>query len=124
MDTGKGGQKLREYRIYSESLKLEVVKLVSSGKLSQSAACSRYGIKGKSTISKWLIKYQGTKMNKSKRKNLSIDAESKTTKLEEEKKLLERALLKATVRVNCLEAIIEEAEARYGTDFKKESIQQ
>lgn len=39
MDTAKTEKKIREYRQYSEALKLEVVKLVSSGKLSQSAAC-------------------------------------------------------------------------------------
>ncbi|MCC6933860.1 MAG: hypothetical protein IT292_11525 [Deltaproteobacteria bacterium] len=44
-------------------------------------------------------------------------------KLLEEEKQLEQALLKATVRVHCLETLIEEPEARYGTDFKKAYIQ-
>lgn len=123
MDTAKTEKKTREYRQYSEALKLEVVKLVSSGKLSQSAACSRYGIKGKSTIPKWISKYQGAKMKRSKGKNVSVDAQSEIAKLQEDKKLLERALLKSTVQVSCLEAIIEAAEVRYGTDFKKDSTQ-
>ena len=123
MDTAKTEKKTREYRQYSEALKLEVVKLVSSGKLSQSAACSRYGIKGKSTIPKWIVKYQGAKMKKAKRQNVSVDAQSEIAKLQEEKKQLERALLKSTVRVSCLEAVIEAVEAQYGTDFKKDSTQ-
>ena len=123
MDTAKTEQKTREYRVYSEALKLEVVKLVSSGKLSETEACRRYGILGKSTISKWVIKYQGAKMKKGKRQSISIDAQSEKIQLLEEKKLLERALLKSTVRVSCLEAIIEAVEARYGTDFKKDFTQ-
>jgi len=123
MDTANTEKKARKYRQYSEALKLEVVKLVSSGKLSRSAACSRYGIKGKSTIPKWISKYQGAKMKKAKRQNLSVDAQIEIAKLLEDKKVLERALLKSTVQVSCLEAIIEAAEARYGTDLKKDSTQ-
>ena len=123
MDTAKPVQKGSKCIFYSEALKLEVVKLVVSGKLSQSLARSRYGIKGKSTISKWISKYQGGKMKKAKVENGGVAAQSEVAKLLEEKKLLERALLKSTVQVMCLEAIIEAAESRYGTDFKKDFTQ-
>lgn len=108
---------------YSEAFRLEVVEAIVGGKLSQREACSRYGIKGHSTVSKWLKKYQGTRMKVSNKKAKSGIKSEEAAKLLEEKKQLEQALLKATVRIHCLETLLEGAEARYGTDFKKAYIQ-
>ena len=116
MDTGTCTKNIRSYGCYSEALKLEVVAAITSGKLSQEEARSKYGIKGHSTILKWVNRCQGAKMKKG---NKQTNRQNENAKLKEEKKQLEGALLKATVRVHCLEAIIEEVEAKYDTDLKK-----
>lgn len=123
MDTVTCTKNIRSYGNYSEALKLEVVEAIVGKKLSQAEACSRYGIKGHSTILKWIRKYQGAKMKRVNKKSVTTAKPNEAAKLQEEKKQLEQALLKATVRVHCLETLIEEAEARYGTDFKKVYIQ-
>lgn len=123
MDTVTGMENIRSVSNYSEALKMEVIEAVMSRKLSKTQACSRYGIKGHSTILKWIRKYQGTKMKPGNKKQTRTTRSSDIAKLLEEKQQLEQALLKATVRVHCLETVIEEAESRYGTDFKKAYIQ-
>ena len=123
MDTVTCTKNIRSYGNYSEALKLEVVEAIIGRKLSQAEACSRYGIKGHSTILKWMRKYQGAKMKRGNKNSTAPTRANERAKLIEEKKQLEQALLKATVRVHCLETLIEEAEARYGTDFKKVYIQ-
>ena len=123
MDTVTGGKNIRSYVNYSEALKIEVVEAVTGGKLSHSEACSRYGIKGHSTVLKWIRKYQGADMKRENKKRATRTKPTELARLVEEKRQLEQALLKATVRVHCLETLIEEAESRYGTDFKKTYIQ-
>jgi transposase-like protein len=44
---------------YSESIKNEVIHLVQSGLLTKEEASRRYGIKGHSTILKWIRKFEG-----------------------------------------------------------------
>ena len=123
MDTRTCTKNIRSCDNYSEALKLEVVEAVIGKKLSQAEACSKYGIKGHSTILKWIRKYQGAKMKRVNKKSAITAKPNEAAKLQEEKKQLEQALLKATVRIHCLETLIEEAEARYGKDFKKAYIQ-
>lgn len=123
MDTVTCTKNIRSCGNYSEALKLEVVEAIVGKKLSQAEACSRYGIKGHSTILKWMRKYQGAKMTRVNKKSATTAKPNETVKLLEEKELLEQALLKATIRVHCLETLIREAETRYGTDFKKAYIQ-
>ena len=123
METVTGTKNIRSYNNYSEALKLEVVEAIVGKKLSQAEACSRYGIKGHSTILKWITKYQGAKMKRGNQNSAKTAKVNESEKLLEEKKQLEQALLKATVRVHCLETLIEKAEAQYGTDFKKVYIQ-
>lgn len=123
MESGIGTKYIRSYGIFSEATKQEVVEAVVRRKLSRTEACSRYGIKGHSTIQKWIEKYQSKTMKQAKNPSRLMSKPSENLKLHEEKKQLEQALLKATVKVHCLELIIEEAEARYGIDFKKTCIQ-
>ena len=58
-------------------------------------------------------------MNNGKKRARASEVSQECAKLKEEKKQLEEALLKATVRIHCLEKIIDGVEERYGTDFKK-----
>ena len=43
---------------YNESLKREIVIAVQSGQISKERARKKYGIKGHSTISKWICKFE------------------------------------------------------------------
>lgn len=119
MDTETCTKYIKSYGYYSEATKLEVVGAVTSGKLSQEEARSKYGVKGHSTILKWINKYQGIKMKRVTKPSFVTSKQNENAKLKEEKKQLEGALLKATVRVHCLEAIIEELETKSGVDLKK-----
>ena len=48
------------FNFYSETFKREVVLLVQSGQISKEEARRRYGIKGHSTILKWIRKFEST----------------------------------------------------------------
>ena len=47
-------------KMFSDSLKREVVYQVQTGQLSQSEANRKYGINGHSTILKWIRKFEGS----------------------------------------------------------------
>lgn len=120
--------KVRELGVvgkYTEAFKLEVVNDVLSTGLGIVAARRKYGIKGHGTIRTWLNKYGSSKQSKAKQmkkqEQISI---VEVEKLRREKKELEVALLKASVKVSCLESILERAEIDYGADFKKSITQQ
>lgn len=51
---------MRGYKFYQESLKREVVNLIQSGQLTQAEASRKFGIKGHSTINKWICKFEGS----------------------------------------------------------------
>ena len=48
------------FNFYSETFKREVVFMVQSGQISKEDARRRYGIKGHSTILKWIRKFEGS----------------------------------------------------------------
>ena len=51
------------YKFYEESVKKEVVYLVQSGQISKEEASRKYGIKGHSTILRWIRKFEGSDPN-------------------------------------------------------------
>ena len=53
------------FKSYSESLKKEVVYLVQSGTLTKEEARRQFGIKGHSTILKWIRKFEGPDLSES-----------------------------------------------------------
>lgn len=103
---------------YPEVFKYEVVNKVLKEGLSLDEASRKYGIKGHTTIKKWLLKYGKGKykpVKKMKTKETSIEVE----KLKKDKSELESALLRSSIKINYLEKIIEAAEDHYGESFKK-----
>jgi len=108
---------------YSEAVKLEVVEAIEQGRLSPTQAQARYGIGGGGTIEGWLRRYGkaggGRAGGLSSRRRA---AEARCERLAREKAELEQALVRASVKVAALEALLEEAEARYGEDFKKNFV--
>ena len=106
---------------YPEVFKYEVVNKVLKEGLSLEAASRKYGIKGHVTIKKWLLMYGNGKYKPVKSmKNKEVTSE--VEKLKKEKAELESALLRSSIKINCLEKIIEAAEDHYGENFKKSII--
>ncbi len=77
---------------YSESLKREIVFQVQSGQISKEEARRKYGIKGYTTILKWIRKFEGSDpylqslmdYNKSDKKELIKRIKELERKLEDE----------------------------------------
>lgn len=103
---------------YPEVFKYEVVNRVLKEGLSLEEASRKYGIKGHMTIKRWLLRYGKGKYKPVERMN-NKETTKELEKLKKEKAELESALLRSSIKINCLEKIIEAAEDHYGEDFKK-----
>ena len=115
----------RERRVnpaYTEALRTEVVNAVHRG-MSYADACSKYGIKAKSTIQGW-VKGRGGATSRMKTKKGRNRESDLLIILQKEKRELELALAKMSLKVYCLETVIEEASQHYQEDLKKKFIQQ
>lgn len=108
---------------YPEAFKYEVVNKVIKEGLSLEEASRKYGIKGHTTIKKWLLKY-GKGKYKPVKKMKNRETTTEVEKLKKEKAELESALLRSSIKINCLEKIIEAAEDHYGENFKKNTIRE
>lgn len=109
---------------YSEALKQEVVLAVKGG-MSYQEACAKYAIRAPSTVFGW-VKSQGyvIRGKKMKPKKSQIKETEALSKLEKEKRELELALSRMSLKVHCLELVIEEASKHYQEDLKKKFTQQ
>jgi transposase len=87
--------------------------------MSYQAAAKKYGIKAHSTICGWVKKYGGIpssgKKMKPKTSDQACELEIKPSKERE----LELALANMSVKVYCLETMLEEASKHYKEDLKK-----
>ena len=108
--------------VYSEALRTEVVNAVQSG-MSYADACSKYGIKAKSTLQWWVKGRRGGTLGMKAKKCRNRESDLLSL-LKKEKRELELALAKMSLKVYCLEAVIEEAGQHYQEDLKKKFIQQ
>ena len=114
----------RKITQYSEALKQEVALAVKGG-MSYQEACAKYGIRAPSTVYGW-VKSQGyvIRCKKMKPKKSQIKETEALSKLEKEKRELELALSRMSLKVHCLEIVIEEAGKHYQEDLKKKFTQQ
>ena len=119
MITGNGTDKPRKWVPFSEATKREVIEAVVSGRMKQKEARIKYGIKGETTILKWIRKYQGVAMSSNQKSTTVQQLNEENANLKADKKLLEDALLKSAVKIHCLESILGEVEAQYGPLPKK-----
>ena len=104
---------------YSISFKRKVVREVEEEGIGINAIQRRYGIKGGSTVSKW-IKQLGKNHLLNKVIRVEMKGEKDRTKeLEKEVKKLKQALADAYLAKECAEKIIELANEEYKTDLKK-----
>lgn len=98
MNKGQFRVKKRSQRDYSLAFKLQVVDEVEKGLLSQSAAHTKYGIQGTSTVLVWLRKHGSLdwtskkKMGKPTPNKKIKDLEKKIKRLEQEKIILNKAI--------------------------------
>jgi len=107
---------------YSEALKYEAVKAIKGG-MSYKEACLKYAIKAPSTVHSWVKSGRGAKKLKKSNTNQSRESES-LIRFNKEKRESELALARMSLKVYCLETVIEEASKHYQEDLKKKFIQQ
>ncbi len=110
---------MQNYVVYSEAFKIQLVREIELGLLSQSEANRRYKIRGHSTILRWIRKYGNPLMvNKNKSKGSSVFDE-KELLLKNEIKELKRELEDARLRNVVLETLVDVADREYGTNLRK-----
>jgi len=80
----------RSQKDYSMSFKLQVVKEVERGELSQLAATRKYGIQGRSTVLEWLRKYGNFDWENQTSSNMPKTQEQQILELEQKVRLLEK----------------------------------
>lgn len=100
---------------YSLTFKLMVIKEVLSGKMSQIDASRKYGIKGHSTILKWIRKLEEDKPK------LNLMESSDQSNLEARIKELEVALENEQLRSKAYEEMIKIAEIELKIKIRKKS---
>lgn len=119
----------RTQKNYSYSFKLQVVREVESGSLSQNGAQMKYGIQGNATILTWLRKY-GTfdwenqspfNMPKTPEQKL-MELEQKVRLLEKQKKHLEQQVAQSDKKVILFDMMIELAEKEFNIPIRKKSL--
>ena len=101
----------------TEALKYELAKALKGG-MSYKEACLKYGIKAPSTVRSWVKKGRGAKKFKKSNTNQSRESDS-LIRFNKEKRELELALSKMSLKVYCLEIVIEEASKHYQEALKK-----
>jgi transposase len=118
----------RSQKDYSMSFKLEVVREVESGSLTDNEAKRKYGIQGRSTVLNWLRKY-GTfdwenqtpsNMGQSKEQRL-MELEAKVKLLEKQKSMLEHQVERADKKAIIFDMMIDIAEKEYNISIRKNS---
>jgi transposase len=103
---------------YSVSFKRRVVGEVEEGG-SVSELQRRYGIKGGSTIQKWLKQFGKERLLNKIIRVETMEEKDRIKQLEDEVKKLKLALADTMLAKRCLEVVIDEANKEYKTDLKK-----
>lgn len=103
---------------YSLSFKQQVIRELEAGE-EMASLKRRYGIKGGSTIQKWVRKFgKNHLLNKIVRIE-TMEEKDRIKYLEEEIKKLKLALADSLLAQRSLEVVIDEANKEYKTDLKK-----
>jgi transposase-like protein len=104
---------------YSISFKHKVVREIEEEGLTMTAAASRYGIKGGSTVSTWIKRFGKHHLLNKVVRIETMDEKDRVKQLEEENKKLKLALADSLMEKRCLEVVIEEADKAYQLGLKK-----
>jgi transposase-like protein len=104
---------------YSTAFKLKVISEIESGKYSIAQARRLYDIKGKTTIQKWINKYGKNHLLPQIVRIQMKDEKDKIKELQNQIKVLEKALSQAQVDNLCWKSLVEVLDEKYGIDSKK-----
>lgn len=109
---------LRPHRIFSNTLKIKIVKDIESGKVNVTGVCREYKVSQQSVYN-WLKKFSGH-LHPSTTLVVQMDSEQYRSKeLEKRVTELEAALGRKQMEIDYLNKLIEIADADMGTDLKK-----
>ena len=109
---------MKGYKTYSESLKREVVREVKAGLISKHEARRKYGIRGNSSVSVWIRKFEGQTTNTSRLMNYN---KSNKEDLIRHIKELERKLEDEQLRAEGYSKMIDIAEDQLKITIRKKS---
>lgn len=108
-------------RRYNESFKRHVIKEIQEGKYTPAEAERHYGIKGHSTVNKWLKRYSKEGLDRKKVIERLEREETKIEKLELRIRELEKALSDSMIENRVNKELVKLAKIHYGIDLKKNS---
>jgi len=106
-------------RRYSLSFKHQVVRELEEEGVSKESIRKKYGIKGGSTIHKWLRKFGKDHLINRVIRIETMEEKERIKYLENELKKLKLALADSLLAQRSLEVVIDEANREYKTDLKK-----
>ena len=106
-------------RRYSLSFKQHVVRELEEGGVTKNWIRKKYGIKGGSTLYKWICKFGKYHLINQVIRIETMEEKDRVKQLEEEIKKLKLALADSLLAQQCLEELIDEANKEYKTDLKK-----
>ena len=116
----------RTQKDYSISFKLQIVQEIESGQLDRLAACHKYGIQARSTITQWLRKYGNFDWHNLSREPMTKTPEQRIMELEAKVKLLEKQKARAEhlaeradKKVIIFDMLVDMAEKEYDIPIRK-----
>ena len=104
---------------YSISFRQKVVRELEEEGLTVKEAQRRYGIKGASTIERWIRKFGKHHLLGKIVRIETMEQTDQIKKMQEEIRKLKMALADSLMAQKCLETVIDEANKEYKTDLKK-----
>jgi transposase len=104
---------------YTIGFKQKVVREIEEEGLTFSNASRRYGIKGGTTIQKWVKQFGKYHLLSKHVRIETMEEKDRIKQLEQEVTKLKMALADSTMAQRCLEVLIDEANKEYQTDLKK-----
>ena len=110
---------MRTRNQYSDKFKRSIVQKVLDGKIGQSAAQVKYGIKGHSAINKWIQKYGYISQATMKSKTEKTEPVKSLQELEAENHRLRKELEMEQLRTRALNVMIDIAENQFKIPIRK-----
>jgi len=117
--SGVGGRLPPLVHRYSTAFKLHVVSEIESGRLSMEGARRRYGIGGKTTVTKWLRRFGKNHLLPKVVRVETPEERDQVTTLKQRVRELESSLADAHIKLMAYESLVEVAEKEYKLDLKK-----
>lgn len=106
------------YKRYSEAFRIQVVREYEAG-ASMSFLQTKYGIRGKTTISKWIKKYSIQGIRHQFMVIQTPEEQDQMKVLQERNKQLEKLVAQLSLDKLMLESTLEVVQREYGIDVKK-----